>query len=443
MSLLGTPDHPTTGRVEVAGREEILRVLLKAGIVAVLGTFALLVAFEGGRIVLWPYVAMLASHLSAWFLLRAGHLRFAVVLHASAYIATILLVLFLYGGLRSPAGFVLSPIVLLVGLTWSGRAAIVTAAICSLGMLGLIVQGAVRNRLERGELTYWVVATAVLALTSVVLALALRSIGRAQAQALRAERERYALQARLHRSERLETVARLAAGVAHDFNNLLNVIVGQAGMLARHPEEKTAARAKQIEGAAWRAADLTNKLLAVGRKQDLASRELELNAVVRALEPLLRQSLEGDDRLTFDLAEGPLRLRADATGLEQILLNLVRNAGDATRAGGEIRVGTRRAEAGELSRLPGWSPREGSALRLEVADSGVGMSAEVQAHLFEPFFTTKEAGQGTGLGLASVYGIVQQCGGVITVESAVGRGTALGIFFPEAPPADPVRAEAG
>ncbi|MBP9144660.1 MAG: hypothetical protein KBF21_08610 [Thermoanaerobaculia bacterium] len=453
MSQPRGPRSQAADGLAIAGREEILRVLLKAGVIVVLGTLALLALFEGRRIVLWPYVALLASHLAAWFLLRSGRLRTAVLTHATVYISTILLVLLLFGGLRSPASFVLSPIVLIVGLTWNGRAAIVTAGACSLGMLGLVAWAATRDRLKRGELTYWVVATAVLALTSVVLAIALRAIGRAQARTIGAERERWALQEQLLRSQRLESVARLAAGVAHDFNNLLNVIVGQAGMLARHPDEKTAKQARQIESAAWRAADLTQKLLAVGRDRTFENGDLELNAVVREIEPLLRRSLAGvdgggrpdgpeqlepaggRDRLSFDLEPAPLLVRADAAGLEQILMNLVVNAGHATRGGGEIRVVTRRAERAEVARLPEFATARG-AIRLEVADTGAGMTPEVQAHLFEPFFSTRPPGEGTGLGLASVYGIVQQCGGAIQVESAPGRGASFRVYLAGA--SDPV-----
>lgn len=446
MSPHGTSNLPAATGVAIAGREEILRVLLKAGIAAVLGTLALLAWFEGDRIVFWPYGTLLASHVAAWQLLRSGRLRAAVLLHASVYISTILAVLYLYGGLRSPASFVLSPIVLLVGLTWNGRAAIGAAGACSLGMLGLFFLRASQGRSERGELTYWVVATAVLFLISVVLAIALRAIARAQARAIGAERERWSMQEQLLRSQRLETVARLAAGVAHDFNNLLNIIVGQAGLLARHPDPKTSDQAKQIEGAAWRAADLTQKLLAVGRNRELDRRELELNEVVRGIEPLLRRSLagassppmaaegDGSARLRIDLEPLPLHVRADPAGLEQILLNLVRNADDATRDGGEIRIRTARADATEVARLPGWSDAMVAAIRLEVADTGAGMTPEVQAHLFEPFFTTKPDGQGNGLGLASVYGIVQQCGGAIQVESALGRGATFRIYLQEARP---------
>ena len=391
--------------------------------------------------------------------------------HAAVYISTILAVLYIYGGLRSPATFVLSPIVLLVGLTWSGRAATAAATACSLGMLAMIGLQVSQGQDTRGEFTYWVVATAVLFLTSVVLGVALRAIARAQAQALGAERERWALQEQLLRTQRLETVARLAAGVAHDFNNLLHVIVGQAGLLARHPDEKTAEQARQIEGAAWRAADLTQKLLAVGRKRDFESRELELNEVVRGIEPLLRRALSSSPsppageqdatgistppipafresrpasaereslaRLRVDLDSLPLHVRADAAGLEQILMNLVRNAGDATRDGGEIRIRTGRASSAEFAHLPGWKGAPGAAIRLEVSDSGSGMSPEVQAHLFEPFFSTKPAGRGNGLGLASVYGIVQQCGGAILVETSPGRGTTFRIYLQDARPPQP------
>jgi signal transduction histidine kinase len=448
-----------TSGVAIAGREAILRVLLQAGIAAVLGTLALLLWVEGDRLVYWPYATLLASHLGAWWLLRSGRLRLAVLTHAAVYISTILAVLYIYGGLRSPATFVLSPVVLLVGLTWSGRAATAAATACSLGMLAMIALQVYQGQNTRGEFTYWVVATAVLFLTSVVLAVALRAIARAQAQALGAERERWALQEQLLRTQRLETVARLAAGVAHDFNNLLNVIVGQAGLLARHPDERTAEQARQIEGAAWRAADLTQKLLAVGRNREFESRELELNEVVRGIEPLLRRALagsppspagapgvaapqppataaerEGVARLQVDLDSLPLHVRGDAAGLEQILMNLVRNAGDATRDGGEIRIHTSRARPDEFARLPGWKGAPGAAIRLEVADSGSGMSPEVQAHLFEPFFSTKPAGRGNGLGLASVYGIVQQCGGAVLVESAPGRGTTFRIYLQDARP---------
>jgi signal transduction histidine kinase len=422
---------------ERAGRAETLRQLLVAGIVVLLAVLGALSLLRGPGVILWPYVLMLVSHVAAYALLRAGWLEGAVAAHAALYVGTVLLVMLYYGGIRSPAGFVLPPIVLLVGLTWHARAAIVTAAVCSAGLLGIVLLEAGGRLAPRGapsSLTQWVVATAVLTITSVVLALAQRSIGRARARALEAERHRLEAEARLQRAQRLETVSRLAAGVAHDFNNLLTVVLGQASRIARNADPTASAAARAIEEAAQRAAELTQKLLAIGGRRAFEARELDLAELVRGVEPLLRRSLDGRDRLTLELGAGPLSAFADRASLEQVLVNLVRNAGDATAERGEIVVRAGVAQPAELEELAGWSAPPTGALYFEVADSGVGMSAEVKAHLFEPFFTTKAPGRGTGLGLASVYGIVQQIGGALRVESEPDQGTTVRVFLPESPP---------
>jgi signal transduction histidine kinase len=282
---------------------------------------------------------------------------------------------------------------------------------------------------------FWVVATTTLIITAIMLEVALRSIARAERQAREAELERARYAEQLERSRRLETVGRMAAGLAHDFNNLLTVVLGQASLLARGGDERTVTGARLIVDTAERASVLTRKLLAFGRRQALEPRRLDLNEVVRSAEPLLRRSVEGRERLRLELAPEPLPLRADATQLEQVLLNLVGNAAEATVERGEITIRTARATNGGAS-----AP---TAVVLGVIDTGIGMSDEVQSRLFEPFFTTKPPGEGTGLGMASVHGIVEQSGGTIWVASRLGDGTRIEVHLPAAERDEPPAAAHG
>jgi len=239
---------------------------------------------------------------------------------------------------------------------------------------------------------------------------------------------------RLASAQKLEAVGRLAGGVAHDFNNQLAIILGYNEMLRREaagsPEvvEATAA----IQEAGERAAALTARLLAVGRRQTLVVRELDLDEFVAALRPTLARVVGAGIDLACAPATRPVPALADPAGLESALLHLAANAREAMPRGGRLTLSTSLVELAS-EQLPPLAPGgAGAYARLEVADTGVGMSAEIQARLFEPFFTTKAAGQGAGLGLAAVRGVVEQCGGFVTVESAPGEGSRFLIHLPAA-----------
>jgi len=239
----------------------------------------------------------------------------------------------------------------------------------------------------------------------------------------RTEQELRSRDERLRQSQKMEAVGRLAGGIAHDFNNLLTVIGGYSQVLLGELESDHPARsdALAILKAAQRAEGLTRQLLTFSRKQVLAPEVLDLNAVVREADGLLRRVLGEDIDLKTDLDYRLPRILADPGQVEQIILNLAVNARDAMPRGGELRLATACVEAS--------GDYEPAAL-LEIRDTGHGMDEATRERIFEPFFTTKEVGKGTGLGLATVHGIVEQSGGRIEVESEVGRGTVFRIYFP-------------
>jgi hypothetical protein len=254
--------------------------------------------------------------------------------------------------------------------------------------------------------------------------------------------ERKALEGQLRQSQKMEAIGRLAGGIAHDFNNLLNVITGYGELVLEKLPENDPLRGKvvQIRGAAFRAAGLTRQLLAFSRKQVIEPRVLDLGAVLAEMEKLLRRLIGEDIEMTTRRPEGLGPVRADPGQIEQIIMNLVVNARDALPQGGKLTLETANVDLDEAyaRRHPGARP--GRYVMLAVSDNGVGMDAETQTHIFEPFFTTKEQGKGTGLGLATVYGIVKQNEGYIEVESAPGRGASFRIYLRRVnAPAEPVR----
>ncbi len=236
----------------------------------------------------------------------------------------------------------------------------------------------------------------------------------------------------LVQAQKMEAVGRLAGGVAHDFNNLLSVILSYCGFVREAiPEgDPTRADVDEIASAAERATRLTGQLLAFSRRQVTRPEELDLNAVVGELEKMLRRMIGEDLALRTELAEDLGTVVADRGQIEQVLMNLAVNSRDAMPGGGELVVRTTNRTVGdEESRLwPGLKP--GRYVTLEVRDTGQGMDAETLARVFEPFFTTKEQGKGTGLGLATVYGIVKQSNGYISVESRPGEGTTVVVSLP-------------
>ncbi|MHB8940358.1 MAG: hybrid sensor histidine kinase/response regulator [Desulfobacteria bacterium] len=245
------------------------------------------------------------------------------------------------------------------------------------------------------------------------------------------------MEEQLRRSQKMEAVGRLAGGVAHDFNNLLTAISGYSGLLLhRLPEYSTLRRdVEEIRKAGDRAAQLTRQLLAFSRRQVLQPKVLDLNAVVKNMGRMLRRLTGEDIELSTDLSPSLSRVKADPGQIEQVIVNLAVNARDAMPGGGRITIATADAELSPAYAAAHPEVRPGPHVLLSVADTGHGMSDETQAHLFEPFFTTKERGKGTGLGLATVYGIVQQSGGHIRVNSAADRGSTFLIYLPrvEAP----------
>ncbi len=248
----------------------------------------------------------------------------------------------------------------------------------------------------------------------------------------RAHHELALTQSQLTQAQKMEAVGQLAGGIAHDFNNLLTVIMGRSELLLRSlkPADPVRQGIELVQKAAGRAADLTRQLLAFSRKQVLQPTSLDLNGVIANLEPMLGRVIGESISLVTSLDPVLGHVRADPSQIEQVLMNLVVNARDAMPQGGRLSIETTHVEmdAAFVRRHPGASP--GAYMMLAVGDTGVGMPPEVQAHIFEPFFTTKGPGKGTGLGLATVYGIVKQSEGYIEVDTEPGRGTTFRIYLP-------------
>lgn len=236
----------------------------------------------------------------------------------------------------------------------------------------------------------------------------------------------------LRQSQKMEAVGRLSGGIAHDFNNLLGVIIGYSEVLETKLEGNEALRKNvaEIKKAGTRASALTRQLLAFSRQQVLQPKVLDLNSLVNDLAKMLRR-LIGED-IEFDLVTDPAigKVKADHSQIEQVIMNLVVNSRDAMPDGGKLTIATANVELGAdaIAKYPYVQP--GTYVQLSVRDTGTGMDAETMAHIFEPFFTTKEKGKGTGLGLATVYGVVKQSDGYIWVDSTPGMGTTFRICLP-------------
>ncbi|MFI5180384.1 MAG: PAS domain S-box protein [Thermoanaerobaculia bacterium] len=248
------------------------------------------------------------------------------------------------------------------------------------------------------------------------------------------ETERRRAEQELRQAQKMDAVGRLAGGVAHDFNNSLTVILGYLELLEPSFSKNDPRRAQleEVAQAAERAAGLTRQLLAFSRKQVLNPKVLDLNSVVRDLEKMLRRLIGEDIRITTRLAPALGPVLADQGQIEQVILNLAVNARDAMPGGGTLSIETADVDAGRVLAEIGEAAAPVPYVTLSIGDTGCGMNASVMAHIFEPFFTTKEPGKGTGLGLATVFGIVQQSSGLIRVESQPGLGSTFRIFLPRA-----------
>ena len=258
-----------------------------------------------------------------------------------------------------------------------------------------------------------------------------------------AEQRQASLEAQLRHAQKMEAIGRLAGGVAHDFNNLLTVINGNCETLLRvlSPHDPRRPELEDIRYAGGRAANLTNQLLAFTRQQVLHPRRLDLNEAVAAVQAMLQRLIGEDIELTATLPPDVVPVWADDGLVEQIIFNLAANARDAMPDGGVLSIETANThldgeQSGRLVDVP-----PGDYVRLRVRDTGIGMDETVQANVFEPFFTTKPPGKGTGLGLATVFGIVQHSGGQIDLTSAPGEGTTIDVYLPVAPAGSEVEPE--
>jgi PAS domain S-box-containing protein len=244
--------------------------------------------------------------------------------------------------------------------------------------------------------------------------------------------DRVRLENELRQAQKMEAVGRLAAGVAHDFNNILTVILGNTSLQLRNPrlDEKLATSLNHVQTAAERATALTRQLLAYSRKQMIQRRSLALNGVVEQTVTMLRRIIGEHIAIDMQLAPDLPPIFADPSNVDQVIMNLALNARDAMPDGGKLTLMTTRVEIDKAYQACNAEAQLGPHICLAVKDTGQGMDTATVARIFDPFFTTKDPGKGTGMGLATVYGVLKQHGGWVEVDTAPGRGTTIHTFFP-------------
>ncbi|HWB84782.1 MAG TPA: response regulator [Bryobacteraceae bacterium] len=254
-------------------------------------------------------------------------------------------------------------------------------------------------------------------------------------RAARLRRERNRLEEQFRQSQKMEAVGRLAGGVAHDFNNLLTVITGYSDLLLASKDLQDSQRTalEEIRRSAERGGALTHQLLAFSRRQPMEARSVHINDLMIQLEKMLRRLIGEDIELVTIPAASRDVVEADPSQLEQVIMNLAVNARDAMPNGGKLTLEIATVQLSESYSAKQLGVRPGMHVMISISDTGTGMDPETQSHLFEPFFTTKGPGRGTGLGLATAYGIIRQSGGTISVTSTLGKGTTVQIYLPLAP----------
>ncbi len=302
------------------------------------------------------------------------------------------------------------------------------------------IPAAVRDGIWNGENTFWSRDGRVIPVLQVILAHKngngnvefLSTIARDLTELKNAQNALHDSEKRFLQAQKMESIALLAGGIAHDFNNMLSVILGHAQLLVDESGADTPAgrRVRGISDAALRAASLTRQLLAFSRRQVLQPRVVNLNSTVRDMANMLKHVIGTNIHIQLRLDDHLGNVNIDPGQLEQIIMNLAVNARDAMPAGGTLVVQTANRELDASSTVAGEDVRPGQYVMLAVSDTGIGMDAETQSRIFEPFFTTKPLGQGTGLGLATVYGITKQSGGQVWVYSEPGKGTTFGVYLP-------------
>jgi signal transduction histidine kinase/CheY-like chemotaxis protein len=300
-----------------------------------------------------------------------------------------------------------------------------------------VIVGQPRSFYRENQPVIWTAVVFILGQSAVIVVLTWNVL-----QRRRAERNLARTEADLRQSQKMDAIGRLAGGIAHDFNNLLTVINGHSALLRESPADLAGpdaeASLEEIQKAGNQAAVLTRQLLAFSRKQVLQARVVNLNQIVGELDSMLGRLIGERIALTTSLDPGLLNLAVDPGQMQQVIVNLVVNARDAMPDGGRIVISTRNADAFPAEARP--VGPDCPCVVLTVSDTGVGMSTHTRAQIFEPFFTTKPEGKGTGLGLATVYGVVRQSGGWIDVESEIGDGTTFALYFP-ATQAEPTATE--
>jgi two-component system, cell cycle sensor histidine kinase and response regulator CckA len=248
--------------------------------------------------------------------------------------------------------------------------------------------------------------------------------------------ERKRLEAQLQQAQKMEAVGRLAGGIAHDFNNMLTAVKGYTEFLLEDIDQSDVRRTdvQEIAKAADRAASLTRQLLAFSRKQVLQPRPLDLNEVVDGMEKMLRRLIGEDVQIVTRLAPELRLVEADPSQIEQVVMNLAVNARDAMPDGGTLAIETTNETLERVE--PDWAIQPGAYVLLAITDTGIGMDEQIRAQIFEPFFTTKPVGKGTGLGLSTVYGIIKQSGGHVSVVSEPGQGSTFKVYLPQIHPSE-------